>query len=169
LNLVKITDLTAQFGISSRSLRYYEQVGLIKSVRLDFEKYRYFDADAVERLRQIVVLRKMQIPIKDILRIYQSEDMSVVVESFVSRIRAIDEEIGALAELKRIVGEFLQTMVQNGITKISAIPLLYEEMDRQFEQIQERKPVTFEELSSVSEKLLIRSFPTLTDSPVLFS
>lgn len=79
---------------------------------------------------QIMGLRKMQMPIKDILRIYESEDMSTVVEVFVDRINAIDEETNALAELKRIVSEFLQTMIQNGITKISAIPLLYEEMDK---------------------------------------
>lgn len=29
--LIKITDLTTQLGLSSRSLRYYEQVGLIRS------------------------------------------------------------------------------------------------------------------------------------------
>ncbi|MDR1669641.1 MAG: MerR family DNA-binding transcriptional regulator, partial [Oscillospiraceae bacterium] len=31
--LVKITDLSTMLELSSRSLRYYEQVGLIKSVR----------------------------------------------------------------------------------------------------------------------------------------
>ena len=72
------------------------------------------------------MLRKMQIPVKDILRIYESEDMSVVVETFVSRIRAIDEEVNALTDLRRIVNDFLATMTRNGITKISALPLLYE-------------------------------------------
>ena len=67
MSLAKITDLTNMLGISSRSLRYYEQVGLIQSVRLNFEKYRYYDRANVERLKQIMVLRKMQIPIKDIV------------------------------------------------------------------------------------------------------
>ena len=57
----------------------------------------------------------MQIPVKDILRIYESEDMSVVVETFVSRIRAIDEEVNALTDLRRIVNDFLATMTRNGI------------------------------------------------------
>ena len=93
MELVKITELTGMLGITSRSLRYYEQAGLIRSVRPDSGKYRYYDAANIERLRQILVLRKMQIPVKDILRIYESEDMSVVVETFVSRIRAIDEAV----------------------------------------------------------------------------
>lgn len=153
MDLIKITDLTNQLGLSSRSLRYYEQVGLIQSVRSDTEKYRYYDSENIERLKQIMVLRKMQIPIKDILRIYESEDMSTVVEVFVDRINAIDEETNALAELKRIVSEFLQTMIQNGITKISAIPLLYEEMDKQLNELEEHKPVSYDDLSAVSEKL----------------
>ncbi|MCL2674507.1 MAG: hypothetical protein FWE92_04165, partial [Defluviitaleaceae bacterium] len=116
-------------------------------------KYRYYDAANIERLKQIMVLRKMEIPIKDILRIYESEDMSTVVEAFVHRINEIDEEIGALAELKRIVNEFLQTMLDHGVTNISALPLLYDEMDKQLALIEERQPVTAEDLHAVSEKL----------------
>lgn len=153
MELIKITDLTTQLGLSSRSLRYYEQVGLIHSVRPEFEKYRYFDAENIERLKQIMVLRKMQIPIKDIIRIYESEVMSTVVEVFVDRINAIDDEMNALTELKRIVSEFLQIMIQNGITKISALPLLYEEMDKQLEVLEERKTISYEELTAISEKL----------------
>ena len=32
MDLIKITDLTRQLGLSSRTLRYYEQMGLIESV-----------------------------------------------------------------------------------------------------------------------------------------
>ncbi|MDD5603243.1 MAG: MerR family transcriptional regulator [Eubacteriales bacterium] len=160
-----MTDLTNRFGISSRSLRYYEQVGLIQSVRPAFEKYRFYDAENTERLKQIIVLRKMQIPVKDILRIYESESMSVVVETFVNRIHAIDDEIGALAELKRITGEFLQTMLVNGVTKISALPLLYEEMYKQIELIEKRENVTYRELDNLSERLARHLDPAIISLP----
>ena len=167
MDLIKITELTNQLDISSRSLRYYEQIGLIKSVRLAFEKFRYFDMENVEKLKQIMVLRKMQISIKDIIRIYESQDMSVVVETFVDRINAIDEEIGALAELKRITGDFLQTMMQNGVTKISALPLLYEEMGKQLEFFENRKPVTVSDLNAVSERLAKPLEISIVDLPVM--
>lgn len=153
MSLVRITDLVSQLDISSRSLRYYEEVGLIRSVRPPLEKYRYYDAQTVQRLKQIMVLRKMQIPLRDILRIYESQDMSVVVETFVNRIREIDEEINALSELKRIVNDFLQTMAQNGITHISALPLLYEELDKHMELREEKTPVSYGELAAVAEQL----------------
>jgi DNA-binding transcriptional MerR regulator len=147
LDLIKITDLTNQLGLTSRSLRYYEQAGLIHSVRPQFQKYRFYDEENIERLKQIIVLRKMQIPVKDIIRIYESEDMSVVVQTFVNRMDAIDGEIDALSEMKRITNEFLQTMIKNGIKKISALPLLYEEMER-------HQQTTFEELTALNEKLV---------------
>jgi DNA-binding transcriptional MerR regulator len=153
LNGLCITDAVKQFGVTSKTLRYYERVGLLEAKRADNNNYRYYDEAEVERIKQIMILRKMQISIKDIIRIYENEDMSTVVEVFVSRINAIDEEVGALTELKRITNDFLQTMIQNGITKISAIPLLYEEMDKQLNELEERKPVTAEDLATVSEKL----------------
>jgi DNA-binding transcriptional MerR regulator len=167
MNLVKITDLAFQLGISSRSLRFYEQAGLIKSVRPEFEKYRYYDEENTERLKQILVLRKMQIPIKDILRIYESEDMSVVVRTFVERIRAIDEEVGSLTELKRVTAEFLQAILENGISKISALPILYEKMEKQYEIIERSTVVNYNELLELSERLTKPVEPCIIQLPAM--
>lgn len=69
MDFVKITDLTIQLGISSRTLRYYEQMGLVQSERLQIEKYRFYNQENIERVKQILVLSKMQIPVKDIVKI----------------------------------------------------------------------------------------------------
>lgn len=39
MSLIKITGLSTQFRLSSRILRYYEEAGLITSIRPQFEKY----------------------------------------------------------------------------------------------------------------------------------
>ncbi len=167
MKLTKITDLTTQLGLSSRTLRYYEQIGLIKSVRPQFEKYRFFNEREVERLRQIKVLRKMQIPIKDIIRIYESEDMSALVSVFVDKIHEIDSEVTALSELKDVINNFLQRMTESGIKKISALPLLYEEMDKQLELIGERKAVTYEDLDHISARLSKPVEPGIVSLPAM--
>ena len=170
MELIKITDLAPQLGLTSRSLRYYEEAGLIQSVRLPGEKYRFFDAANIERLKQIIVLRKMMIPIKDILRIYQSSDMSVVVEVFVGRIQAIDQEAAALSELRRITDEFLQTMLKNGVRKISALPLLYEALINQEigqASVKSRPPVPYDELAVVSAQLARPAEPSIVRLPAM--
>ena len=153
MDLIRINDLTSQLGLSSRTLRYYEEIGLIESIRPPQEKYRYFDEKAVERLTQILVLRKMQIPIKDIVKIFNNPDTTALVDVFVEKMNEIDGEVTALSELKNIIYNFLQKMIDRGIRKISALPLLYEEMDRQLKLREEQKPTGFEKLSEISRRL----------------
>lgn len=151
MSLIKITDLSTQLGLSSRTLRYYEEVGLITSIRPQFEKYRYYDEQNVQRLRQIMILRKMDIPIKDILRIYDSSEMLDITQVFVDRLSEIDQEVTALSELKRIINDFLNKMIEKGIRHISALPLLYEEMDK---RLTVQESMGMERLSRVSENLV---------------
>lgn len=151
MNLIKITDLGTQLGISSRTLRYYEEAGLITSIRPQYEKYRYYDEQSVQRLRQIMVLRKMQIPIKDIVRIYDSREMADLTQVFVDKLSEIDREVTALSELKRIINNFMYKMNEKGIKQITALPLLYEEMDK---QLTVRENISMEQLSEVSEKFV---------------
>lgn len=155
MELVKITELTEQLGITSRTLRYYEQMGLVKSERLPFEKYRFYDQENIDRIKQIMVLRKMQIPVRDIVRIYATRDLTVLVDSFIARINAIDHEIDALYELKRIINTFMQTMLEKGIKHISALPLLYEKMEKELELQENRKKeqaLTYKRLTELSEQ-----------------
>lgn len=151
MSLIKITELGTQLGLSSRTLRYYEEVGLITSIRPQFEKYRYYDEQNVQRLRQIMILRKMDIPIKDIVRIYDSREMLDITQVFVDRLSEIDREVTALSELKRIINDFLNSMIEKGIKHISALPLLYEEMDK---QLTVRESMGMERLSDISGKLM---------------
>ena len=153
MHLIEITDLSAELGLSSRTLRYYEEAGLIASIRPQFEKYRYYDEQNVQRLRQIIVLREMQIPIKEIARIYESCEMSAITQAFVDKISEIDSEITALSDLKRVINDFIQKMIEKGIKHISALSLLYEEMDKQLELIEGQKPITYEMLENISERL----------------
>lgn len=152
MDLMKITDVTEKFNISSRTLRYYEQVGLLKSERPSFEKYRFYDGENINRLQQILVLRKMQIPIKDILRIYENQDMETLVQSFVKRMEEIDDEISTLSQLKAYVNDFLRAMTEHGITQISALPLLYEKVEAEILSAPKQN-LSMEELNVLSEKL----------------
>ena len=152
MNGLCITNAARQFGITSKTLRYYERIGLLKSNRIE-NNYRFYSESEVERLKQILILRKMQISMKDIIKIYENDDMSMVVEVFVNRINSIDEEVHALTELKRITNEFLQTMLANGIKKISALPLIYDEMDKKLSALNAKKTISMAELDNVGRQL----------------
>ena len=154
MELVRINEVVEAFGISSRTLRYYEEKGLLWSKHPENKAQRYYDEAALERLRQIIVLRKLQIPIKNIVDIFESESMSMLIRSFVDKLDALDVEITALSELRRLVDDFLYKMLISGVKKISAITLLYEETEKRLLVAEESEPVTFERLSEISRKAL---------------
>ncbi|MCL2884017.1 MAG: MerR family transcriptional regulator [Oscillospiraceae bacterium] len=157
---MRINDVVDYLGISSRTLRYYEEMGLLRSSHPDNKAQRYYDAGALERLKQIIVLRKLQIPVKDIVAIFQSENTAALIQAFVDKLESLDTEITALSELRRLVDDFLQKMLKSGIKKISAITLLYEETEKRvakaglFIPPEKGAPVTLEKLSEISRETL---------------
>ncbi len=55
--LLKITEVAAEVGLTTRSIRYYEELGLLKPAARSEGSYRLFDQDDVDRLRFIRGLR----------------------------------------------------------------------------------------------------------------
>lgn len=54
--LLRIQEVAAEVGLTTRSIRYYEEIGLLAPDRSD-GAYRLYDAEDVERLRFIKGLR----------------------------------------------------------------------------------------------------------------
>ncbi|MCL2775819.1 MAG: MerR family transcriptional regulator [Oscillospiraceae bacterium] len=154
IELIRINDVVDNYGISSRTLRYYEQVGILRSVHPENKAQRYYDETALDRLKQIIVLRKFQIPIKDIIAVFKDDNMTSLIQTFMDKLNSLDNEISALTELRRIIDDFLHKMMINGIKKISAITLLYEETEKRLVQVPDDENLTFEQLSQASRKVL---------------
>ena len=152
MSLIRINKVVEEFGLSSRTLRYYEEKGLLWSHRGDSNSQRFYDDAALERLKQIVILRKLQIPIKDIVEIYQKETTATLIQAFVAKLESLDTEISALSELRHLVDNFLHKMLLSGIKKISAITLLYEETEKRLALIDEPEAVSLDKLSEVSRE-----------------
>ena len=124
--LIKIRDVSVKYDISARTLRYYEDMGLITSTRSDDYAYRLYDEAAIQRLEQILILRKLNISIKDIQRIFNTSGSEVVLEVLGKKVDAIDEEVSLLHELKEIVLDFIRQIEQADFGKESDVKLLYE-------------------------------------------
>ena len=55
--LLRIHEVAAQTGLTPRSIRYYEEIGLLEPAARSEGAYRLYDADDVERLGAIRALR----------------------------------------------------------------------------------------------------------------
>ena len=54
-----IQDIARLAGTTSRTLRHYDDVGLVKPSRIGGNGYRYYDADALVRLQRVLLLREL--------------------------------------------------------------------------------------------------------------
>ena len=124
--LIKIKDVSSKYDISSRTLRYYEDMGLLTSTRSEDYAYRLYDEHAIKRLEQILILRRLNISIKDIQRIFNTSGAEVVLEVLSQKAKDIDEEVALLHELREVVLEFIHQIQQADFNNASDIKLLYE-------------------------------------------
>lgn len=161
MEAMTISQVSKGFNISTRTLRYYEQIGLIKSIRKMDYAYRTYDEDAIRRLRQIIVLRKLRIPLKHIDLILGSCDMSQAIEAielFMLNIAELDEEIAALSTIKAILQSLVERLKNNGNTRLMGDAFLDEALSGLVSSLalskialKEERPM--EELNKANENL----------------
>ena len=79
-----VSDIT---GISIRTLRYYDEIGLLKPTKLTESGYRLYNNKALEQLQEIMFFRELEIPLMDIKKImenpnYDKEQVLLAQKSF---------------------------------------------------------------------------------------
>jgi len=107
--LMKIGDVTSQFGISHRALHYWESAGILQSSRAGND-YRYYDEENLQKIRQIVLLRKLRLSIPSIQEIFQSQDLSKVVAVFTAHLDETKKERRQLDALGRVLRQLINML-----------------------------------------------------------
>lgn len=156
--LMTIGEVSKSFNISTRTLRYYEQIDLIKSQKKENYAYRTYDENTVKRLQQIIVLRKLRIPLKQIKFIFEDAEQSHIVEIFQENISELDIEISALTTIKSILESLVSRLNENRKINIK-LDLLHDDYILKIVEplsltkinFKEEKPM--EELNKASESL----------------
>ena len=69
-----INKLAKLAGVSTRTLRWYDESGLLKPTRLSSNGYRVYGQNEVDRLQQILFYRELGLELAEIGRILAAED-----------------------------------------------------------------------------------------------
>lgn len=67
-----VKDVSEITGVSIRTLRYYDEIGLLKPTELTEAGYRLYDNKALEKLQEIMFFRELDIPLIDIKKIMEN-------------------------------------------------------------------------------------------------
>ncbi|MFE3957315.1 MerR family transcriptional regulator [Nocardia sp. NPDC059091] len=68
-----IQQLADSAGVTSRTLRHYDEIGLLPPARVGHNGYRFYDADSVARLQRILLLRELGLSLPVIAEVLDRE------------------------------------------------------------------------------------------------
>ena len=105
----EIADLA---DVTTRTIRYYGEIGLLNPADIGENGYRYYDNDSLLRLQQVLFYRELGVPLKEIDLIINRQDFNLVdaLEKHRSFIKARIKRLSALIAtiddtIKEIQGE----------------------------------------------------------------
>lgn len=107
---MQIKDLAKQVGVSTKTIRYYESVGLMPPPQRGENNYRIYGETDIERLRFIASARSLGIAIKDIAEILAARDHGIapcdrVLDVLSQQLADIDRKIADLLKLRATLQE----------------------------------------------------------------
>ncbi|MCI0711821.1 MAG: heavy metal-responsive transcriptional regulator [Chloroflexi bacterium] len=103
LQIGELSDLT---GVPAKTIRYYEDIGLLPPARRDDNHYRLYEQKDAERLRFIRSARALDFSLQEIAQILAARDRHEppcghVMEIIQSHIDEIEARIRELEQLKQ--------------------------------------------------------------------
>lgn len=126
--MFKIKDFSKFAKVSTRMLRYYDEVGLFKPVKIDkFTGYRYYSASQIPTLIKIVTFRDIGFNIAEISRLLKIENESDVLQELKKKKiqieKNIDNEKKIISDIETIISTFgKEGFLMNYEVKLKKIP-----------------------------------------------
>jgi len=116
--IVPISQLSKQLGITTRTLRYWEEVGIIESVERAEGANRGYTPYIVRRIKFIIKLKELGLSIQQFQELYKvygdARRTDIMVPKLIAildnHINQIDSKIERLTSLKNEIVEYREKM-----------------------------------------------------------
>ncbi|MGN0381405.1 MAG: MerR family transcriptional regulator [Suilimivivens sp.] len=99
-----ISELANLAGISTRTLRFYDEKGLLKPTDTSEAGYRFYDEEAVLKLQQIMFFRELDFALSDIGQILSRPDFD--------RRKALEEHLQVLQKKRERIDALILTVIK---------------------------------------------------------
>jgi DNA-binding transcriptional MerR regulator len=125
--ITPIGDVASALGLTTRTIRYWEEVGIVESIPRSDGATRGFTPYFVRRIRFIIKLKELGLTIKEMQELYaaygeakQTERMVPrLVEMLDEHIDKIDQKMAKLASLRSDIVSYRQHMLNKFGAKTS--------------------------------------------------
>lgn len=113
-----VKELARLTGLTPRTLRYYDSIGLLCPRRGSENDYRLYGPEEVDRLQQILLYRNMGLPLEEIRHLLDAPEFD--------REAALREHLQRLRERRREVDALIRT-VQSTLSEIEGGTIMTDE------------------------------------------
>lgn len=107
MRMKTISQVAKLTGISTRTLQYYDEIGLLKPSELTQSGYRLYNDETLQKLQQILFFKELGFKLKDISEILQTPDFDRITafkkqkELFLLKRNRTDRLIQLLSRLEK--------------------------------------------------------------------
>lgn len=100
--LFSIGQMAKLFGLNIRTLRYYDQIGLLKPEFVNPEtNYRYYSSAQFERLNTILYLRALDVPIERIAEFFEGRNVELMRGIFEEQLQSVQAKREQLVRIEQ--------------------------------------------------------------------
>ena len=125
--MYKIGDFSKVTNTPIKTLRYYDEIGLLKPSYIDyFTGYRYYEKNQINIIREIRALKDINLSLKEIKQYLETRDMNIILEKekeFKMKIEAIKNYVNK-PNIKIIEGNYDDYVKYNGLKNKNNLPAL---------------------------------------------
>lgn len=109
--MLKIGEFSKVAKTTIKTLRYYDDIGLFRPSFVDDNGYRYYELEQLKDLLKIMELRSLDLPIEDILEIFDGGDEKRILAEHVKYLEGEKKKKASqITSLKRILKGAKTTM-----------------------------------------------------------
>ncbi|MER6046211.1 MerR family transcriptional regulator [Streptomyces sp. NPDC001793] len=144
-----IADVARMSGVTSRTLRHYDEIGLLPPAWIGSNGHRYYEEADLLRLQQILLMRELDLGLREIQAVLDSQvDQLDALREHHRRLLAERDRLETLARtVGRTIAELEEGKDNSDMTKINRPENLFEgfEPGRHDAEARERWPEQWEQ------------------------
>lgn len=113
--LYSIGEVSKKCNITTRTLRYYEKLNLIKPDYVDYNRYRFYSEDAILKINIIKYLKIIDFSLEEIKDHLQSSDFYGLIDVFEKILSKSDDELDEIRARKVLLKDWKKLLEEASI------------------------------------------------------
>lgn len=152
-----IAEVARMSGVTSRTLRHYDQIGLLAPDHVGTNGYRYYEVDQLLRLQQILILRRLDLGLPQIAEVLGGQaDQVEALRGHLRQLLAEQDRLGTIiATVTRTISELETTQGGPAMAAINRPENLFRGFDAAHygAEARERWPRNYDKAQKVTAAL----------------